>query len=219
MTDNSLPPQTQQPLLPNFNDFNPQRDLEFLYEIGCLRHIQRTWKQFLNPDFENLSEHLLRVIWIALVLAKYEGAKDIEKLMKMAIVHDLSESRSVDSHYISRQYVDRHEHEAIADTLDGTTLSGEFLAIWEDYEKRESLEAKIVKDADSLDVDLELKEQEYRGFKLGEDTYQGRKSVAETKLYTPSARKFWEMIQSSNPNDWHLRGKNRFTTGDWRKTG
>lgn len=199
-------------ILPNLT-----RDLEFLYEIGCLRHIQRTWKQFLNPDFENLSEHLLRVLWIALILAKYEGVTDTEKIMKMAIAHDLSESRSVDSHYISRQYVDRHEHEAISDTLSGTSIADEILAIWEEYEKRDCIEAKIVKDADSLDVDLELKEQEYRGLKLGADTLEGRRFVAEAKLYTDSAKKFWHMIQDSNPNDWHLRGKNRFTTGDWRK--
>ncbi len=197
---------------------NFTRDLEFLYEVGCLRHIQRTWKQFLNPDFENLSEHLLRVLWIALILAKHEQVEvDHEKLMKMAIAHDLSESRSVDSHYISRQYVDRHEHEAITDTLEGTSIAEEILAIWEEYEKRECLEAKLVKDADSLDVDLELKEQEYRGLKLGADTLEGRRFVAESKLYTQSAKQFWNMIQDSNPNDWHLRGKNRFTTGDWRK--
>lgn len=197
---------------------NPQRDLEFLYEIGCLRHIQRTWKQFLNPDFENLSEHLLRVIWIALVLAKYEGATNTDKLMKMALVHDLSESRSVDSHYVSRQYVDRHEAEALSDTLDGTAVYEEFLAIWHEYETRDSLEAKIVKDADSLDVDLELKEQEYRGLRLGPDTFEGRKFVAAHHLYTETAKKFWDQIQTSNPNDWHMRGKNRFTTGDWRKS-
>ncbi len=196
---------------------NPQRDLEFLYEIGCLRHIQRTWKQFLNPDFENLSEHLLRVIWISLVIAKYEGAENTEKIMKMALVHDLSESRSVDSHYVSRQYVDRHEHEAISDTMEGTAVYEEFLQIWEEYEKRDNIEAKIVKDADSLDVDLELKEQEFRGLKLGSDTLEGRKYVAQTRLYTKTAQNFWEAIQKSNPNDWHIRGKNRFTTGDWRK--
>lgn len=197
--------------------FNLSRDLEFMYEVGCLRHIQRTWKQFLNPDFENLSEHLLRVIWISLILAKYEKNVDTDKLMKMALVHDLSESRSVDSHYVSRQYVDRHEHEAITDTLDGTSVQDEFLQIWEEYEKRECIEAKIVKDADSLDVDLELKEQEFRGLRLGEDTLEGRKFVAQSKLYTEAAKHFWELIQTSNPNDWHLQGKNRFTTGDWRK--
>lgn len=198
-------------------DFNLTRDLEFFYEIGCLRHIQRTWRQFLNPDFQNLSDHILRVVWISLTLAKYEGAKDTEKLMKMALVHDLSESRSVDSHYVSRQYVERFEEEAITDTLTDTAVYEDFMAVWKEYEARESLEAKIVKDADTLDVDLELKEQEYRGIKLGEDTLVGRQYVAQSKLYTETAREFFYAIQESNPNDWHLKSKNRFTSGDWKR--
>jgi putative hydrolases of HD superfamily len=197
---------------------NLLRDLDFLYEIGCLRHIQRTWRQFLNPDFQNLSDHILRVIWIALTIAKYEGASNTEKIMKMALVHDLSESRSVDSHYVSRQYVERFEEEAIKDTLDGTAVYEEFVAIWKEYEERECIEAQIVKDADILDVDLELKEQEYRGLKLGEDTFEGRQYVAQNKLYTETARELFYAIQESNPNDWHVKGKNRFTTGDWRKS-
>lgn len=203
---------------PSLPDFDMARDLEFLYEIGCLRHIQRTWKQFLNPDFQNLSEHILRVIWISLVLARYEGVKNTEKIIKMALIHDLSESRSVDSHYISRQYVERFEEEALEDTLHETAVREEFMAIWKEYEERDSIEAKIVKDADTLDVDLELKEQEFRGVRLGEDTFDGRQYVAQTKLYTETAREFFYAIQESNPNDWHVKGKNRFTTGDWRKS-
>lgn len=199
------------------NDFVLERDIAFLYEIGCLRHIQRTWKQFLNPDFQNLSEHIIRVIWIALTIAKYEGVDNTEKIMKMALVHDLSESRSVDSHYISRQYVERHEEEALSDTLGGTAVADEFLAIWREYEERDCIEAKIVKDADTIDVDLELKEQEYRGLKLGEDTFEGRQYVAQTKLFTETAKEMFFAIQESNPNDWHIKGKNRFTTGDWRR--
>jgi len=198
-------------------DFNLTRDLEFLYEIGCLRHIQRTWKQFLNPDFQNLTEHIIRVIWISLVLAKYEGVTNTEKIIKMALVHDLSESRSVDSHYISRQYVERHEEEAINDTVRDTALGDEVVAVWREYEERDCMEAKIVKDADTLDVDLELKEQEFRGIRLGEDTLEGRMYVAQEKLFTDAAKEFFYSIQESNPNDWHVKGKNRFTTGDWSR--
>jgi putative hydrolase of HD superfamily len=202
-------------------NLNLDRDLAFLYEVGCLRHIQRTWKQFLNPDFQNLSEHIIRVIWISLTLAAYveeTGQKvDRDKMIKMALVHDLSESRSVDSHYVSRQYVERFEEEAITDTLDGTAVQAEFEAMWKEYEERKCIEAKIVKDADTLDVDLELKEQEYRGLKLGEDTLEGRQYVAQKKLYTEVARDFFFAIQESNPNDWHTKGKNRFTSGDWQR--
>ncbi|MBD3279411.1 MAG: HD domain-containing protein [Candidatus Pacebacteria bacterium] len=193
------------------------RDLEFLYEVGCLRHIQRQWVQFLNPNFANLSEHILRVIWIALIIAKHEQAQDTAKIMKMALVHDLCESRSVDVHYLSRQYVERHEAEAIADTLKKTAVEKEFLQLWHEYEKRECLEAKIVKDADNLEVDLELQEQAAQGHQLPKNWAKMRKKVAQTKLYTQTAKRLWQQLQNSNPHDWHLKGKNRLKAGDWKK--
>lgn len=193
------------------------RDLELLYEIGSLRWVQRQWKQFLNPDFANLSEHTLRVVWLALLIAQREGVEDTGKVVKMALVHDLSESRSVDVHYLSRQYVERNEASAVRDSLADTSLEAEFLALSEEYEQRESLEAKIVKDADNLEVDLELKEQEYRGFKLPADFAPMRQHVGSTKLFTKTAQKLWREIQESNPNQWHLSGRNRFQAGDWQK--
>ncbi|MCX6807103.1 MAG: HD domain-containing protein [Candidatus Berkelbacteria bacterium] len=77
-----------------------KRDLEFIYEVGALRFLQRNWKQFLNADFQNISEHTFRVIWIALILAKHENVNSHEKIIKMALVHDLSESRTGDAHYV-----------------------------------------------------------------------------------------------------------------------
>ncbi len=193
-----------------------RRDIEFLYEVGTLRYASRTWNQFLNPGCQNLTEHTLRVVWIALILAKHEGITDTGKVIKMALVHDISESRSVDVNYVSRQYADRHEDKAITDTLDETILKDEFLPIWEEYERKECLEAKIVKDADNLDVDLELKELEAMGNTLGQSLKATREHVASTKFYTETAKRIWQAIQTSNPHDWHMLGKNRFTTGDWK---
>lgn len=193
------------------------RDIDFLYEIGTLRFANRTWNQFLNPLAQNLTEHTLRVIWIALVLAKHEGVEDTAKVIKMAICHDVSESRSVDVNYLSRQYADRYEEEAMHDTLEGTSLREEFLPIWEEYEKKDSIEAKVVKDADYLDVELELKELEAMGNNLGKVLSGTREIIAETKLYTATAKKIWYEIQNSDPHNWHLTGKNRFNAGDWQK--
>ena len=203
---------SNQPVTPSID-----RDIEFLYEMGTLRFASRTWNQFLNPSAQNLTEHTLRVVWIALVIAKHEGVVDTSKVMKMALVHDISESRSVDVNYVSRQYADRHEDKAIQDTLVGTALTEEFLPIWEEYEKKDCLEAKIVKDADNLDVDFELKELEAMGNKLGEALQPTREYVAETKFYTDTARKIWKSLQGSNPHAWHMLGKNRFNSGDWKK--
>jgi len=193
------------------------RDIEFLFEIGCMRFIQRTWRQFLNPDFENLSEHTLRVAWIAMTIAKHEAVTDLGKIVKMALMHDLSESRSVDVHYVSRQFTDRHEKEALIDTIADTALREEIFAICEEYEKRESIEAKIVKDADNLDVDFELREQAVRGFQLESDWKSMRQKVAETKLFTKTAKKMWDELQAANPNAWHINSTNRLNSGDWKK--
>jgi putative hydrolase of HD superfamily len=183
------------------------RDIDFLYEVGTLRYAIRTWSQFLNPNCQNLTEHLFRVVWIALVIAKHEGVTDTAKIIKMAMIHDVSESRSVDVNYVSRQYADRHEEAALADTLEGTVLSEEFLPIWEEYEKRESLESKIVKDADHLDVDLELKELEAMGNKLGNALYSSREKALESRFFTQTARNMWKEIQHSDPHHWHLMAR------------
>lgn len=200
---------------------NP-RDVELLFELGTLRFIDRTWRQFLGSDFANLAEHTLRVTWFSVVIARYEEKADsnikidYEKLLKMALVHDLPESRTGDVHYVSRLYTQRDEEKAIEDILDGTVLSDDFVSLWKEYEKRECIEARIVKDADILEVDLELQEQAARGVILKNEWYENRKVGASQKLSTATGRGLWKTIYQSNPHDWHHRGKNRFTSGDWK---
>lgn len=193
------------------------RDVQLLFEVGCLRFVQRTWRQFLNPDFENLAEHHLKVIWIAVILAKYEGIKNIEKVMKMALIHDLAESRTGDVNYLQKQYVKRFDQLGINDVLKETIIEKEFLDLWKGYEKQRSIESKIVKDADNLDVDFEIREQGARGMTIGEGWIKSRKSFVYRRLNTKTAKRLWKAIYSSNPHDWHYKGRNRFNNGDWKK--
>ena len=192
-----------------------EKDLDFLYEMGTIRFIQRTWRQFLGANFANLAEHTYRVAWIALMIAKREGVEDTGKVLKMALVHDITESRSGDVHYLSRQYVDRHEEVAIEHMLKDTTLSEEFIALWKEYEKRDCIEAKVVKDADNIDIDLELAEQRSNGCELWKTFSEIRKRVRSAMLYTETAKKIWDKIYESDPHSWHRQAPNRFNAGDW----
>ncbi len=193
-----------------------KRDIEFLYEVGCLRFISRAWRQFLLPNAANLAEHTLRVTWIAITIAKYEKA-DIDKIIKMALVHDLGESRTGDIHYLARVYTKRDEETAITDIMAETIFSKEFVDLWEEYEKRESMEAKIVKDADNLDVDFEIQEQISMGMDLSKWRENHRRKFVHQSLYTKTAKKIFDMVYSVNPRDWHINSKNRFTEGDYGK--
>ncbi len=191
-----------------------ERDLELLYEIGCLRFIDRTWKQFLGKNAANLSEHTLRVSYLSMMIANKEGITDIGKVLKMALVHDLSESRTGDANYLQSQFVTRQENKAIKETLKDTILE-ELKDLWEECEARETIEARIVRDADILDQDLELKEWASMGHD-GNKVWRETRIQAFKKLSTNYAKELWQAIQDSNPHDWHLHASNRLTTGDWK---
>lgn len=40
-------------------------DINFLFEIGSLRNMQRGWRQHLGMDCANVHDHTIRVIWLA----------------------------------------------------------------------------------------------------------------------------------------------------------
>lgn len=193
------------------------RDINFLFEMGNIRLIDRMWRRFQTPHFANLAEHHFRVFWIAMTIAANEKNVDTGKIAKMAIMHDITESRTGDVDYIARQYVIRNEELAAKDMLGGTLLEDEYLALWEEYEKRESLEAKIAKDADNLDVDFELLEQAANGNPHRVNWQDNREFVAREKLYTKTAQAIFDQLATANPHAWHLEGRNRRNGGDWQK--
>lgn len=193
------------------------RDAEFLYEIGALRLIPRQWRRFHLPFVQNLTEHHYRVIWLALIIAAREKKGDSEKIMKMALVHDIGESRTGDVDYMARQYVVRNEERAVADMLGDTPLKDEFMKLWHEYEARQSIESKIVKDADNLDVDMEIREHGSMGHTLEKQWAQYRNVVSDNKLYTKSAKQLVKEIRKTDPHDWHIKSPmNRINGGDWQ---
>ena len=180
-----------------------KRDIEFLFEIGSMRNMSRGWKQHLAMDCASNTEHSFRVAFIALMLARAESVNDEEKILKMALIHDLAESRTSDVGYIQKVYVETDEEKATQDLFKNTGLEN-LLEILKEYESRKTPEAKIVKDADNLDIDLELKEIEERGSKFPRKVQKFRSQIRNEKLYTKSAKSLWDLLQTVDVSDWHL---------------
>ncbi len=191
-----------------------RRDTELLYELGTLRQVARAWVQFGNDQrLANVAEHSLRVIWLALTLAKHEAA-DTAKVVQLALVHDLAETRTGDVNYVTRMYVDRDETQAMQDAVRDTAIERDVAALWEEYRAQLTLESQIVKDADNLDCDLELMECTSRGLDFETTLRETRKRV-RAQLRTETARRMFEQIYETDPHSWHLGAKNRLTAGDW----
>jgi 5'-deoxynucleotidase YfbR-like HD superfamily hydrolase len=112
-----------------------------------------------------------------------------------------------------RNYVVRHEELAEEHIFEDTMLGGEAIELLKEYNERKTLEAQIVKDADNLDVDIELREMA----KIGDTSAIGmlkhhRPKIRSTKLYTKTAKKMWDELQKTDPNRWH-----QILTGSWVK--
>lgn len=193
-----------------------KRDVDFLFEIGRMRFSERSWSRLFNTSVANDTEHTLRVLWLALLISRMEKKGNEEKIMKIALVHDIGESRTGDTDYLSRQYVEQKEDLAIKDMLTETHFEKDFIKFWKELEKRSSIESKIVKDADNLDIDFELVEQRECNEELVEYKTKKREELLYNHLFTESAKKLWTKIHKSKPHNWHMKTRNRFNSGDWK---
>lgn len=135
---------------------------DFLFEIGMLQHTPRTGYRFLGSGGQSVAGHLFRTALIGYLLAKIQKGVDPLKVLLMCLVHDLSESRTGDHNYVYKRYVKTDEGKAIEDMLEGLPLE-EFKDLFEEFEKGESPEAQLSRDADQIELILELKQQKDLG--------------------------------------------------------
>jgi putative hydrolase of HD superfamily len=169
----------------------------FLFEIATLRRLTRSHRQVIQDVNDNISDHSFRVAIIGMILAKLENC-DENKVLKMCLFHDLVESRTGDANFINKIYLDLHEDEARKDQMEGLPIKKEILEILQEYEKRETKEAIVAKDADLLDQMI-LQQEYFQNDKSNRDRWQNH---TERDLKTESAKILAKEIRESNPFEW-----------------
>lgn len=134
--------------------------IPFLFKV---RDMHQTYRATPEPDgrFENDAEHTWSVaMTVALILPYLEkefGIQiDKEKIFIMSLIHDLAEIKIGDTKtWDSAARTDKEEKEkkAISELfkLLPNGLRKKFTSIWEECEKQETVEAKIVKSIDRMD--------------------------------------------------------------------
>ena len=117
----------------------------------------------LAPGAESVGAHTYGVAVTAMLLADEVrargGAVDVERVLRLALVHDWTETRMGDLprtavDYFGADAKHRAERAAFDDMVAGLgeALSREYGAWHEEYEARASVEARLVKAADVLDL-------------------------------------------------------------------
>lgn len=194
-----------------------QKIVQFLFEMGTMRKLPRMHRQlFLTDDMtDNIATHSYRVTLIGWFLAKLEGA-DPYKVAMMCLMHDMGELRTGDHNWLHKRYIKIFEDEIKAEQL-GTMPFPEMKEMADEYDKRESKEAIVAKDADMLDQIFLLREYVWQGNKEAQIWLEGRTGDALKKdkrdqFRTESAKKLCDVAMKEDPNSWwyHLAtSKNR----------
>jgi putative hydrolase of HD superfamily len=177
-----------------------RRIADFLFEARMLKNIERSGFRFLGAGRESVAEHSWMITMIAFALARLEPKADASRLISMCLVHDLPEARIGDLNYVQKQYVKADEAKAVADATRDLPFGEELAALLEEFEKAETLEAKLAKDADQLALILELKAIGDGGC----DAPDKWMPFVMQRLTTPVGKQLAENILAAQRDDWWM---------------
>ena len=187
-----------------------KRTIEFLFEVGMLKKTPRTGYQFLGSGGESVADHSFRTAVIGYVLASQEPGADRNKVVLMCLFHDFPEARTGDHNYVNKKYVKTDEERAVQDQVRGLSFGDEIVDLFQEFNGCDTLEAHLAKDADQLDLILELKEQLDSGNPNAKDWL----SYAVKRIITDGAKQMAQEILTTNSSDWWFDKKT-----DWWVNG
>ena len=176
--------------------------INFFFEMGMLKKTPRSGFQFLGSGRESVADHSFRVAMIGFALARMDASVDPFKVVCLCLVHDLPEARTGDQNYVNKRYVTVDEAGAIADLAESLPFGDELRELLKEYRDSETAEARLVHDADQLDLILELKEQNDLGNSYAEKWIH----FARQRLITATAKEIAEEILTTDSTDWWFKG-------------
>ncbi len=146
-------------------------------------------------DVESVADHTFGVALLSMIMAQTlhdKGVKvDASKALKMAVLHDLSESLTFD---ISKRYLDfiGKEGKRIKRLLEqaanrkllsdfAPSLKGEATELLREHERGKTVEARVVTAADRLDLLMQLNDYRLKGYRSAILDEMEEKVTAEIK--------------------------------------
>ncbi len=147
-----FPPEPLEPI----HDERLFRQLRFLVEIDRLKGVLRRTYLVGAERLENSAEHSWHLAVACMVLAEHaDEPVDILRALKMVLVHDLVEIDAGDTYaYDPAAHVDKAEREQrAAERIFGLLpeeQGQEFHALWQEFEARETPEARFANALDRL---------------------------------------------------------------------
>lgn len=177
-----------------------ESQIKFLIEIDKIKQIFRKTKLFDKSRFENDAEHAWHLALIAMVLGEYSNEKniDLSKVIKMVLIHDIVEIDAGDTIvYDTKMRTEAQEKESLAaERIFGILPEDQkkaFIALWKEFEKRESPEAKFAAAIDRFEPILQNKLTDYYTWKAHGISYTQLQD--RNKHIQDGSKVIWEVVQ------------------------
>ncbi len=180
------------------------RALTTLLRAATLKSAPRTgWALRGIAAPESVAAHSHGVALVALALLELTREPlDRARVLAMAILHELPEAVTGDlslgaSSLLPHGAKHAMEEQALAGLLDRFGGAASWRALWAEYEARETLEARLVRDADRLDLLLQalVYEETTGNRRLGEFWT----TIDADPLYLPESRGLAEALRWRRP--------------------
>lgn len=127
-------------------------------------------------DPESVAEHSHRTTILGFLLAELAGA-DPQRTATLCLFHDTAETRLNDLHKLAQRYLEKDlgEAQALREKTERLPLSvAEHIRdLVQEYEQKESLEARLAHDADRLECLLQAREYQVQGYPDVQDWIDG----------------------------------------------
>ncbi|KAK3400265.1 HD domain-containing protein [Sordaria brevicollis] len=143
------------------------------------------WRRFDINRGESISDHMYRMSMMTMLAPASLAEKiDVNRCIKMALIHDMAESLVGDITPVDNvPKTEKNRREAstmdyitkrLLGNVDGGKQGEQIRAIWQEYEDSKTLESLFVHDIDKIELLLQMVEYEKRGkgkLDLGEFTF------------------------------------------------
>jgi putative hydrolase of HD superfamily len=157
--------------------------LKLIQKIGALKNTPRAgWRVRGIKSGESVADHCFRVSLLAMVLADEVAESgqelDREKVLRMALLHDIAESEIGDLPLTAALLIGKKAKEEAEDRAMGRLMSDigksgqRYREIWREFEVAKSPEARLVRAADKLEMLIQAFEYEAVGYRCLDEFWQ-----------------------------------------------
>ena len=174
-----------------------EKQLDFIIEIDKVKNILRKSMLFDKNRFENDAEHSWTICIMALLLKEYSNfAVNIEKVIYMLLIHDIVEIDVGDTFlYSPERSAAQNKEKIAAERIFGLLENDQkeyFIKLWNEFEEKESNEAKFAAVFDRLEPIIQNYIMEGYAWKKYNITYD--MVIKNNKHIENGSKEIWNFV-------------------------